>query len=454
MDVPAVELRSRPATRSITGAAQSGDSARRPAPGRASSATAPTAVQSQQELGSQTVQTVLVRRVKRLRCGRESPAEQIEHSAAAAQVGTRSANSSETAIANAPVPANRTACRKASLLTPVASEVELDPCEVGLHSSETSIERPSRRAIPPAYANATMGARVLQLNMQRSGKVSGEVRELVAKKRLDVLLLQEPHVRREGSSYLVAGLGIRAKVAAVSSQRPWAAVALCNDLLDLVFVSQLSTTHYACAEVLAPGFSFYVASLYFQFSDEIEGHLRHLEMMFQSLRGKRLLVSVDANARSSLWGPQSTDDRGAKFEDLIRSSGMEVINEVAQPLTYWASEGASYIDVTLASASMLRFVKGWKVRFDWVTSDHRAVDIWGLYTDVPGRHSCAPHATRHAMWRGASERRKERAPSRRPGGRTRHYLETASSGSHIYVDSTCFFQEPAQSCIVYYLFHV
>lgn len=375
MDAPAVESRNRPVTRSITREAQSRGSAYRAAPGRASSTTAPTAVQSQQVLGLRTVETALVKRVKRLGCGRENPAEQVGNKAAAAHVGTSPANSPEIAIGTASAPANSMACRKASLLTPVAPEVELCPDQAGPQANETNAGRPSRHATPSAHANATMGVRVLQLNMQRSGKVAGEVRQLVAKKHLDVLLLQEPHVRRDGSSYSIAGLGIRAKVAAVSSQRPWAAVALCNDLLELTFVSQLSTTHCVCAEVLAPGFSFYVASLYFQFSDEIEEHLRHLEVVFRSLRGKRLLVSVDANARSSLWGPQSTDDRGAQLEDLIRSYGIEVANNVAQPPTYWTPEGASYIDVTLASASMLGFVKGWKVRCDWVTSDHRAVDI-------------------------------------------------------------------------------
>ena len=42
----------------------------------------------------------------------------------------------------------------------------------------------------------------------------------------------------------------------------------------------------------------YVVSCYFQYNDEIEGHLRHLEKVFHSLRSERLIVAVDANARS------------------------------------------------------------------------------------------------------------------------------------------------------------
>ena len=91
------------------------------------------------------------------------------------------------------------------------------------------------------------------------------------------------------------------KVAAVRLERPWAMVAISNPRLQMIFVSQLSTTHCVCAEVQAPGLSIYVVSCYFQYSDEIEGHLRHLEKVFHSLRGERLIVAVDANARSSLW---------------------------------------------------------------------------------------------------------------------------------------------------------
>ena len=91
------------------------------------------------------------------------------------------------------------------------------------------------------------------------------------------------------------------------------------------------------------------------------------------------------------------------------------------------------------------------VKFDWVS----ARECFGAFTrtffcDTFARHTPA----RHAFGVACRNVGRKRAPSRRPEDRTRHYLETESSGCHFYVDSTCFFQEPAQSCIVYYLFHV
>ena len=83
--------------------------------------------------------------------------------------------------------------------------------------------------------------------------------------------------------------------------------------------------------MLAPDFSFYVVSCYFQQRHEIEEHLRHLEKVLIALMGKRLLVSLEANAKSSLWGPQSSDERGVLLDELIQAFGLYVVNDAAQP---------------------------------------------------------------------------------------------------------------------------
>jgi len=143
----------------------------------------------------------------------------------------------------------------------------------------------------------------------------------------------------------------------------------------MIFISQLSNTHCVCVEVQAPSFSFYVVSCYFQYSDDIEEHLRHLEAVYHSLRGKRLLVALDANARSSLWGPQKTDGRGERLVDLIRAFGLHILNDATQPPTFWTPTGSSFIDITLASPTMSQFIGEWRVRQEWTSSDHNSVDI-------------------------------------------------------------------------------
>ncbi|KAK2578132.1 hypothetical protein KPH14_012595 [Odynerus spinipes] len=122
----------------------------------------------------------------------------------------------------------------------------------------------SSETTTPANVIVATGVRVLQLNLGRSDTATGEVRQLISKKRLDVLLLQEPYVQKRAKGYAFVGFGTAMWMAAVRSKHPWAAVAVCNPAFQMIFVSQLSTPHCVCAEVQAPGFSFYVVSHFFK----------------------------------------------------------------------------------------------------------------------------------------------------------------------------------------------
>lgn len=274
------------------------------------------------------------------------------------------------------------------------------------YDSSANATPPINHAVPCAPNDvvppfSTTGIRILQLNMRRSAAVTGEVRSLIRQKRLDILLLQEPYVQRPDERHTFFGLGTSVQVAAVRRGAPWASVAVCNPAFKMLFISQLSTAHCVCAEVLAPGFSFYVVSHYFQFSDDIEEHLRHLGMVLHALRGKRVFISLDANARSSQWGRQETNERGARLERLIQDFGLEIFNDARQQPTFWTPRGESWIDVTLGTPSISCFVKEWNVRPSWSTSDHRAIDI---RLEVPkaavGNRGCGLERfnTRRADW--------------------------------------------------------
>ena len=207
-------------------------------------------------------------------------------------------------------------------------------------------------------------------------------------------------------------------MATIRSQYPWAAVAVSNPKFEIISLSQLSIPHCSCAEVLAPGFMFYAVSCYFQHSDAIEKHVRHLEKILHSLRGKRRLISIDANARSSLWGPQSSDERGVQVEELIRAFDLYVVNDAAKPPTYWTTRESSFIDVTLASTEMLRFIGGWRVRPDWTTSDHNAVDICSRPPKVSKAEGCVGDRrfdTRRADWDRFAESLADHSRSRQEG---------------------------------------
>ncbi|CAK9834251.1 Retrovirus-related Pol polyprotein from type-1 retrotransposable element R1 (Fragment), partial [Anthophora retusa] len=384
--VSSVSEQRRPVTRSMA-TARLGSTHRRDAPGRPSSASS-TEVRAHQCSGLRTV------RIHLERCDalpRPRPA------APAVQTKPCCVRVIKTVKINININTGTSSANRSASNSPARCETSLP--------RETAKPRAQPPHPPRTTANhraiATTGIRLLQLNAQRSVVVSGEIRQLVTEKRLDVLILQEPYARRQGTSYVVSGLGTGVRVAAAGPHYPWAAVAVCNPNFDILSISQLSTAHCACVEVLAPGFSFYVVSCYFQYSDEIERHLSHLETVLRFLRGKRIILGIDANARSSLWGPQGTDERGAQFEALIRSFGLGVVNDAAQSPTFTSTAGSSYIDVTLASPSILPFFRRWKVRCDWASSDHNAVEIRLMAPKAVGSEQSAEKPrfnTRRADW--------------------------------------------------------
>lgn len=92
---------------------------------------------------------------------------------------------------------------------------------------------PTVPRVPTNGTGSSSQIRILQLNMARSATVAGEVNQLVAEKRLDVLLLQEPHVLQQGRSWSLVGLGTGVRVAATLTERPWAAVGVSNPDLQV-----------------------------------------------------------------------------------------------------------------------------------------------------------------------------------------------------------------------------
>ncbi|XP_057324640.1 uncharacterized protein LOC130667167 [Microplitis mediator] len=143
----------------------------------------------------------------------------------------------------------------------------------------------------------------------------------------------------------------------------------------MIHISQLSTAHCVCAQIVGPGISLYVVLSYFQCRDEIKIDITQLEKVAQTLRGNSVLFGMDANARSIRWGPK-TNEKGEKLEDFIDDYGLEVLNIKREGPTYALTSGESYIDVTLATPKLAWYVRNWPIKREWVQStDHYAIDI-------------------------------------------------------------------------------
>lgn len=180
--------------------------------------------------------------------------------------------------------------------------------------------------------------RILQLNMRGTQRISGEVSEMAKKEQIDILLMQDPYAKLNKGTYILSDLGGRNKIRKVASrsEKPFAAVAVCNSKFDLVYLEQYSNVHCTCAQVLTPHGEFIAISHYFKWKQKkvsIEPELELRKMLYQS-KGRKIILGMDCNSESWLWSPINSTVDGHAIENLIERFQLQVINRKDQGPTF------------------------------------------------------------------------------------------------------------------------
>ena len=69
-------------------------------------------------------------------------------------------------------------------------------------------------------------------------------------------------------------------------------------------------------------------------------------------RNNELIISMDSNAHSDVYGSGYTDARGAKLEQFILEHNLEIVNE-GNEYTFESGVGKSVIDITRSKVSLV-----------------------------------------------------------------------------------------------------
>lgn len=181
--------------------------------------------------------------------------------------------------------------------------------------------------------------------MQRSKIAPHEIRTQMGADGDEILLMLEPY-SIEGkmpsdSKYdpRMAGVGVRSR-----HSTPFEVGGLC-------------TTHCVCVQISDGETEIYVISHYFPPTENIEVGIEQLGKVPRSLRGKKIIIGIDANAKSPLWCSWSFNDRGEVLEAVIAKYGLHVLNQPGQTATFETILGRSNINVTMASPEVIPLVK-------------------------------------------------------------------------------------------------
>lgn len=233
----------------------------------------------------------------------------------------------------------------------------------------------------------------LQVNGQGSRLVNQELRKLIVDMEIDVLCIQEPYAYRSKITEFPNTVQIIA-----NAKNPKSAIINLNKNIVMVEITQFTDEWVTCVELLTESGKIIIVNVYCQFCLEIDQFLIKIENIIQSFPGYKILLSMDANAKSPMWhsnvATATARDRrrGELLEDLIMTRNLIIQNTEGEPSTYKNSAGAeTNIDVTLTTSNLSRQITSWKVHDGLTCSDHNVItfdlimtkpNIWQMEEDV------------------------------------------------------------------------
>ncbi|OAD61979.1 hypothetical protein WN48_07213 [Eufriesea mexicana] len=131
--------------------------------------------------------------------------------------------------------------------------------------------------------------------MQRSRIVPHEVRSQMELTGADIILMQEPYTMK--GNIPVSGTSVAIVCRGDKSAPPLAAVGIRGNSISALEIASLCTRHCACVQISDGDTEVYAVSQYFPPSENIEVGIAQLDKVLTYLRGKRVIVGADANAK-------------------------------------------------------------------------------------------------------------------------------------------------------------
>ncbi|XP_016665037.1 uncharacterized protein LOC107885856 [Acyrthosiphon pisum] len=213
------------------------------------------------------------------------------------------------------------------------------------------------------------GLKIIQVNLNKQMIASEQLRDICLKDKVDIILVQDPLII---NGYVTCFEGCRQ---ILSDDNPEAAIIITNNKIKAIKLGQFTTRYVAVARI-GIGLSkddVVIVSAYFRYNKPTTMFTELLTNI--SLANRRLLIGADCNGHSIRWHNDSTNTRGKTVEELVDDQDLRIINTPQDLKTYKRhGMGESNIDITLASTSINRSIRGWTVT-DRTDSDHRTLEF-------------------------------------------------------------------------------
>ena len=221
-----------------------------------------------------------------------------------------------------------------------------------------------------------------QINLHKATQASMLVGEGLEGQRQTIVLMTEPYTHGGKITGMPKGTKVIQARNTDKTKPPRAGIVTS---LGNTITAMDSWCNRDCAVALARigGTQTVIVSLYLDITAEVQPPWLDNLMEMIDKKGYPLIMGVDSNGHSSLYGP-SNNSRGNAFEDFVLQYGLMVENRGGAP-TFETKRGnkliATHIDVTLTRGLRAK-LQNWRVSREYNASDHNSI-LFEIETHKP-----------------------------------------------------------------------
>jgi hypothetical protein len=209
---------------------------------------------------------------------------------------------------------------------------------------------------------------------------------ITATERIDITLNQKPYLY-QGE---IKGVPRKYRTYSQGVGKRRAAVIIGNNSIGAILLTQNSDNDTVLVEIQQGNETYYAASIYMDYNETMDRNFKRIEKLPTFIKGAKLIIATDSNARSTAWHDITTNNRGKQMEDFVESNPLHFLNEERTLTTFHSSRGKSKIDLTIANNEMLANVREWGISEEESAPDHNIIKFNISFHKAAGKALDAP----------------------------------------------------------------
>ncbi|GLV46252.1 hypothetical protein CBL_12329 [Carabus blaptoides fortunei] len=260
-----------------------------------------------------------------------------------------------------------------------------------------------------------------QLNLQRSRLATNNLLQVSTDRELDICFVQEPHTR----TGTIIGLGAPLRTYYRAGGNPKTAICTGNP--------ERRSRPGTADSTESPRTYRPIENKNHEFNDT----MRQIEDTVNKLKQHgEVLLCVDANSKSPLWGSPIEDSRGASFHGMVDRTEMTVLNNGDTP-TFDGPRGTSHIDITATTAGLYDKCSGWYILEAESMSDHRLIEFKIRESETGKAEHRDGFCNKKADWERFTEVFREQVEPLRAGISRRHDVDDLATTVNQAMHQAC-----------------